>query len=258
MRRSERELGALLEDVSVDFPDTPDLAGLVRRRIESGPAPVETLRLPRTRPPALPPVLVAASVVVLALAVTLALSVTARRAVADLLGVVGIHITFDDEADVSVEPRAPLRLGEPASIPAASERARFDVLVPSGDRRWAVYYDPAIGSTGMVSLVYPHDARSTKDVDLLVTQFVASIDGTFFKKVGLEGGDVMYVDVRSAAGFWIGGEHVFYYAEANGEPREETVRLAGKVLLWEEDGVTFRVEGAGTRRAALEIARSLR
>lgn len=263
VRRAERRAAALLEEASRArvFPEAPDLAARVRARIEAGPVPVAELRLPRTRWAPARPLAVAAAVVLLALGLTLSLSVTARRAVADLLGVVGIHITFDDEAAPGAPPSERLRLGSRVPLSIAERRAGFDVRIPStrvtGARSRAVYYDPDLGATGMVSLVYPADAETAAEADLLVTQFAASVDGAFFKKVALAGGDVTYAEIASARGYWVGGEHLFYYVDAESRTREETVRLAGKVLLWESGGVTYRVEGRGSLRAALRVARSL-
>jgi hypothetical protein len=261
---TDDRLAALLGEVARDvgFPPTPALADSVRRRIDAGPMPVARIRLPRTRPVLWRPALAILAIVAVALAATLALSVTARRAVADLLGVVGIHVTFDEEpGSRSPEPRAELDLGAQVSTSVASERAGFEVRVPSPPRSrrvWSVWYDPSIGASGMVSLVHPPDARRVDDVDLLVTQFVASVDGAFFKKLALDGADVTYAEVEGSQAYWIGGEHLFYYVGPDDEPRRETVRLAGRVLIWESGGVTYRVEGAPTLRAALRIAHTLR
>jgi hypothetical protein len=53
-------------------------------------------------------------------------------------------------------------------------------------------------------------------------------------------------------GLWIAGaEHVYTGGQA-------PPRLAGNVLLWEKDGVTFRLEGRTlTRERALELARQI-
>ncbi|MDQ3983425.1 MAG: hypothetical protein M3271_12165, partial [Actinomycetota bacterium] len=128
----DKAIAAALERVAqdVEFPETPPLAETVRRRIEAGPMPVGTIRLPRTRPSPWRPIAVGVSVVVVALAVTLSLSVTAREAVADLLGVVGIRITFDEGPEVSPPSDAELRLGTRVGVAAASERAGFDVVLP--------------------------------------------------------------------------------------------------------------------------------
>jgi hypothetical protein len=48
---------------------------------------------------------------------------------------------------------------------------------------------------------------------------------------------------------WIEGRHIV----TRGPER----RLAGNVLIWERDGVTYRLEGALSRRRAVEIARNL-
>ena len=261
MSRNGRDVALLLEAVArdVEFPATPQLASSVRARIESGPIPVATISVPRTRPPLWRPVLAAASVVLLALAVTLALSVTARRAVADFLGVVGIRITFDGDApDVPANRSSGLGLGESVSLAEASRRAGFDAMAPARREVGAVYFNADLGSTGMVSVVYPADAASMGDVELLVTQFVASVDETFFKKLAYDGADVTYVRIGSTDGYWVGGEHLFYYEDSEGRPREETVRLAGRVLLWEDGGITYRVEGARSLEAALRLARNLR
>lgn len=264
MRDAERRVAALLEDVAgeVEFPATPPLAASVRRRIEFGPPPVARAPLPRTKPPLWRPVLAALAVVVVALAATLALSVTARRAVADLLGVVGIRVTFDDGSrGEALRPSNELTLGEQMATYEAEDRAGFDVLVPStpeSRRVWAVYYDPSIGESGMVSLVHPPAAESVDDVELLVTQFAASLDGELFKKIAVSDTGVTYTRVGESDGYWIDGDpHFLYYVE-EGEPRPETVRLAGPVLIWESDGITYRVEGARSLRAALRLAHSLR
>ncbi len=40
-----------------------------------------------------------------------------------------------------------------------------------------------------------------------------------------------------------------------GNPVEESARLARNVLVWEEDGIAFRLEGDFTKEEALELAR---
>ena len=260
MRR--HELVAALQEAGreVAFPQTPPLAEGVRRRIEAGPIPVAAIRLPRTRPPRLRPALGTIAVVTIALAVTMSFSVTARRAVADLLGVVGIRVSFDDEPSVTPRPASSVPLGERLSRSAAGESAGLPVLVPttvSGPP--AFYYDPSVGESGMVSVVYPRSARTLAGVDLLVGQFRAALEEEYVKKVATLGSKVRFVPVRASDGYWIGGEpHLFFYVDADGEVRQDSARLAGRVLIWEEGGVTYRIEGAESLRAALRIASDLR
>ena len=49
--------------------------------------------------------------------------------------------------------------------------------------------------------------------------------------------------------------HEFLYLDANGNPQPDTARLAANTLLWERDGVTYRLESALDRDAALALAR---
>jgi hypothetical protein len=66
------------------------------------------------------------------------------------------------------------------------------------------------------------------------------------------------VSVSGAPGYWIeGGEHFFFYRDADGEVVDDTLRLVGTALVWEQDGLTLRVEGAPNLAAALRIAESL-
>lgn len=261
MRSRDRALVALLQEVSADdvFPPAPPLASSVRRRIEAGPRPVATIRLPRTRAAAWRPVLVSVAVVAVAIGVTLSISATARRAVADLLGVAGIHITFGDDRGAS-PPRDRIYLGERVSLEEASERAGFAVEVPDpsavGAPGPAVYYDPTIAADGMVSLVYPQDARKRRDMDVLVTQFEAPLDGVFVKKVATTQ-ELTFVNVGDARGYWISGKPHLVYSVGGAETPLGMVRFAGNVLLWADDGITYRVEGPRSLARALRIAQSL-
>jgi hypothetical protein len=87
---------------------------------------------------------------------------------------------------------------------------------------------------------------------VLVTQLRPLGGGTLLKKLAafsrVEDADI---DDRRR-GLWIAGEeHVVYWMEA-------PPRLAGNVLLWEDGGVTYRIEGKRlTKERALELARQM-
>jgi len=51
---------------------------------------------------------------------------------------------------------------------------------------------------------------------------------------------------------------LFFYRDASGIIQTETLRLAGNTLIWEQDGVTFRLEAQVSREDALRIAASFR
>jgi hypothetical protein len=72
------------------------------------------------------------------------------------------------------------------------------------------------------------------------------------------GARVESVSVNGGPGYWIeGGEHFFFYRDADAEVVQDTLRLVGTALVWEQDGLTLRIEGASSLRDALRIAESL-
>ena len=240
LQRELRDLGA-----RVEYPPTPDIAGGVRARLEAEPRP----RIPFARRRAL---VLALAALLVAVGAVMAVP-QARTAILELLGLRGVTIERVPEQP-EVPPGADLALGERVTLEEARERAGFDVLVPVDEPPDDVYFSRDVVG-GRVSFVY----GSTDRVDLLLTQFEASFEDRFIRKTAGPGTTIEDVTVNGGRGFWISGEmHVFLYLDANGSPREDTRRLAGNVLLWEQGPVTVRLEGAETRDDALGFARSLR
>jgi hypothetical protein len=54
-----------------------------------------------------------------------------------------------------------------------------------------------------------------------------------------------------------GGTHFFFYRDPDGKIVETTIRLVGSALLWEEEGLVIRIEGAPNLEAAQKVAASL-
>ena len=77
-----------------------------------------------------------------------------------------------------------------------------------------------------------------------------AVGGTIEKYVRMEQ-RVERVEVDGQPGIWVEGRHVV--SGLFGEPR-----LAGNVLLWEQEGLTLRLEGRFTKEQALDLARSVR
>lgn len=234
----------------LDYPPTPALASAVRQRLEEGPKPS------RVRSPLglrwQPAMATLAILVVIAVA-ALSFSPQARNAVADFLGVGGVRIGFDDSPP-TVTPNEGPDLGPEVSLEEAEREVGFEVKVPEPEELGS----PQIHLTrppesGMVSLYYP-DAF---DEGLLVTQFRAGVDEVFFKKLTLEGATVEYLTVREGPAYWVTGSHFFAYVDPDGNIREESLRIAENVLLWEENGITYRIEGSFGKGEALAIAGSL-
>lgn len=228
----------------VDWPDT-DLSGKVRSRL---------VDVPRTR---LRPGWAVASLLT-AVCLLAVLTPGGRTAVADLLGVVGIEIRWSEVGTPPATHRD-LALGEPVALQAAVDSANFVVLVPAGEvgRPDVVYADD-----GRVSTVWNPTTMlpevGDSGIGLLHMQFSARLDTGLLTKRLADGTGVTAVDVRGRTGFWIDGEpHVLAYVGPDGQERTDTTRLAGNVLLWEEDGVTHRMESALSLDAARSIAATL-
>lgn len=234
----------------VDYPPTPALATAIRHRLAEGPRP-SRLRSPlgfRWQPA----MATLAILVVIAVA-ALTFSPQARNAVADFLGLGGVRIGFDGSPPRATPDEGP-DLGPQVSLEEAELEVGFEVKVPE----LAELGSPQIHLTrppgsGMVSLYYP-DAY---DGGLLVTQFRAGVDEVFFKKLTLEGATVEYLTVRDGPAYWVTGSHFFAYVDPDGAIREESLRIAENVLLWEEGGITYRIEGGIDKGEAIAIAGSL-
>ena len=103
---------------------------------------------------------------------------------------------------------------------------------------------------------FPTDPAS--GIGLIVTQFRADIGPDVFEKL-IEGGvRVMPARVHGEPAWWVaGGDHFFFYRDAQGHIVDSTLRLASPTLIWEEGGVTYRVEGAPSLAEAARVAESL-
>lgn len=199
----------------------------------------------------------------------LALSPATREAVADFIGLGGVRIeTVDpDEIESPMRGRS-LRLGSPTTLEAARAAVPFPVRVPSlGALRGPdeVYLDRDTPPGGMVSLVYrdrtDFEASPETGVSVLITQFSARLmrPGEVFQKGLPPRTDVERVKVDGVEAYWLSGApHAFYYRTDRGAIGEEPFRLVDEVLLWERDGVTFRIEANAPLDEVLAIARSLR
>ncbi len=248
----EREL----EELRVEWPETPDLAAAVTVRLATAPAPRAPRRLRWLDRPAWQlGVAVTAALIAVVMAVP-----PARSAVLEFLGLKSVKIERR-------EPRpsrfgSGLALGEPVTL----ERARrsFPVVVPEAvGEPDAVYLaeHPAFGTR--VDLLYrarPGLPRASSiGAGLLVTELRATAEPVIEKTIGstskLErltvGGDPAY--------FISGAEHGFAYVPSpGGNPVFEDQRLAGTTLLVERsDGLLLRIEGRLSRDQAVRIAESM-
>jgi hypothetical protein len=212
-----------------------------------------------------------AALLLIAIVGGLVLVPEARNAIADRLGLQGVLIRWVDEVP-SPEPSqvgAPLLLGRPVSLDAAQAAVDFPIRVPTAagfDAPGEIYLlDQDEGA--MVSFVYPAGpglpASNETGVGALLTQFRGEADRGLIEKGLADDGAretrLQAVPVDGEPGFWISGTpHGFFFVCYDaGECREERYRLAGNVLLWEQDGVTLRLESILSLDEALAIAESV-
>ena len=270
---SERDVA--LENVlrslarQIDYPAERDLVVAVRDRIEAGPAvrrgPAARLAWwLRNAAVALREPAFAATMVVVLVSVALILSPAARVAVADWLGFDDVRVTFD-EPPVRPTPAVgdDLRLGDPVSLAEARSRVGFEVMVPSElGAPDEVYFDEFV-SDGQISLVYRErdDLPRAPDslVGAIVTQFEADfLDQEFYEKFLGASATVQEVTVSGVRGVWIDQAHAIIFRDADGRQDVEESRLSGPSLIWEKDGIVYRLESNLPVGRALIVAESLR
>jgi hypothetical protein len=246
-------LAAALNDLSaaVEFPPTPDLAGTVAQAIAAGPRSV-TWSQPR---------LLRRGIVLGVLATILVASVAGAVGI----GIGAIQIKFADGTPLPT-PVTSVRyrtLGREVSLETAAAAVGWKIAVPDDPvlgKPDAIYLN-AIPSGGTVSFVwgdregYP---AAGDGIGVVVTEFPAEIGPEAFQKMIDEGTTVERVVVGTWPGWWVeGGTHAFFYTDQNGQMVDTSLRLVTSALIWEKNGVAFRVEGAPDLKSAMRVAESL-
>jgi hypothetical protein len=233
---SELELALTRLGGEVDYPESPDLVGPVRRRLAAGRRPVAWRR----------PLVIALAALLVAVAAAMAVP-QARSQILDWLGIGSVTIRYVDDLPKVGKTQDDLALGERVSLADARERASFPVRVPTLEG----LQDPDVylGQLGQVSFLY----GSEEDPRLLITQIIGT---GALEKLLSQATTVERVRVGPAEGAWLeGGEHVLFFPSTG----PESQRLVGNTLLLErEDGVTVRIEADVSEREALRIFRSMR
>jgi hypothetical protein len=253
---TELEQALVSLGAEVQFPETPDLAAAVRRRLEAAPSQ-RAWRRPRGRTFVL-------AFAVFAVSVGAVMAVPpARSAILEFFGLKGATVQRVDELpELPAGVSTSLQLGRPISLDQAGKLARFEVLVPKalGDPDGA--YHSVTPPGGRISLAYePRDglpeARET-GVGLLVTEYRGDLAPEFVGKMAGEGVSIERVSLDGEPGLWLeGDQHFLFFRGPDGEFVEDTARLAGNTLLLEQGNLLMRLEGEITREQALEIAASL-
>lgn len=116
---------------------------------------------------------------------------------------------------------------------------------------------------GQITLVYAPSSLLPESpipgVGALVSVFKANVEPGIFQKVAEPGTTVETVQIDGTTGYWLSGApHSYGYSTPNGEFTIDTLRLATNTLLWEVNGVTYRLEAHIDKATALRIANTIK
>jgi hypothetical protein len=235
LERELRDLSAWLET-----PDAPEVTARVRAQLA---APVPRRRRWRYY--------LAAALVALLVALLPPGRAALADAVAGLLRFAGIIIATSPAPALPTGTPSPLPSQRPATLDEARRNVRFPIRLPAklGPPDQVLVADPdGTGTYRVATLLYRGGA-------LRIDAFDGRLDPVFQKQAGGPGAD--WVQVNGGFAVWIGGPHALTYVDRAGQVRVETARLAASTLIWEQAGVSYRLEGDLTKLEAIEIANSL-
>ena len=230
---SELELALTRLGRELDYPETPDLTGALRRRLVEGRRPRSWRR----------PLVIALAAVLVVVAAVMAVP-QARSEVLDWFGIGSVTIHYVDELP-KLERREEFELGARVPLAEARDRAQFAILMSTleGLEHPKVYYR---GDIGMVSLLY----GTEEEPRLLISELVSP--GAIDKLLSSQT-DVEPVREDEWSGAWLsGGQHVLFLPV-----QDQLLRLVGNVLVVHNSSTTVRIEVDVSKDEALRILRSL-
>ncbi len=162
---------------------------------------------------------------------------------------------------------AALRLGEPTTAADAAARTGLPVPVPRALGAPGAIFVVTPPASGQVVVVYPASATlpdsPVAGVGALLSTVPGTIDRGMFVKVAGPGTVVEELTFVVASGstvhaIWLAGApHQYAFDDAAGSPVFDDLRLATNTLLWNDDGVGYRLEAAVARDEAVRIASSV-
>jgi hypothetical protein len=223
----------------LDVPETPGMTDAVLARLDEKPSP----RWHR--------VVAAAVAALVALATAMAVSPAVRAAVYDLLRIGGVEIHENEPAPVTPVPSVdpPLPGEHDVTLDEARRELDFSLRLPKDLGQPATVR--LIDGARVVSMAF-----GSAHGQVRIDEFDGGL-APMFAKFTLAA-DVYQVTVAGTPAVWVDRPHPVLYDDRDGIMHEETARIAGSTLIFEKDGVTYRVEGDLTEHQAIEIAESLR
>lgn len=233
LRALGRSLGAAMDD---DAPAPAVVATAVLDRLRTAPEPARTSWRPAGR---------RLAVAVVAVLVALGLTPPVRAAVGEWLGIGAVAVRpGPSQPSASAPPTAPAGL----SLAAAAELTGLTPVVP-----------PVLGPPDGVEVSDGHRVLSLtwgSGAGTVRLDQVADPLSPLFVKTAVLGSTAAPLTVDGRDAWWFGTPHDLVLPAPDGTERTESARVAGPTLVWVDDGVTFRLEGADGRRHAVEIAAS--
>lgn len=241
---------------SFSYPPTPDVAASVRDRLARAAVhPVRGRLQPR-------PSWVALALALVLFAVALLTVPEVRAAVRALFRIGSVEVVVATPTPAQGLAATPLPLwgldlAGRTTLEDAQRQVRFPILLPD--------YPADIGRPTHVfvqAIPFPSailawvDPRQPDKPGLALYQ----IDGDqFAQKTADETTVLERTTVRGLDALWISGPHVILLRDPIGGSSLDVTRLVeGNVLLWEEKGITYRLESGLTLEEARKVAESLR
>jgi len=268
------DLERRLEDLGrhLDYPGAANLAAAVGRRARQAGAPRPFWRRALLAPvpgrSAWPSTLLAAAAIAVVVIAALVAFPPSRDAIAGFLGLRGLIVQR-----VPLTPSAGpsntgplgrrLALGNEVTLAQARAAVPYPVLLPAslGEPDQVYLLNPS--SRQAVALVYlpraglPESAHT--GVGLLLIEFPGKLQSAFMEKMLGPDATLEQVSVDRQPGFWVSGSpHGFLYLDQKGEVVDDTYRLAGNTLIWNQGSLLLRIEADIGKEQALAVAASLR
>lgn len=255
------DMDALLRQAAEAFayPPTPGIAGAVTARLrEPAPSPLASLagRLSEIvrgwwgRPvPRVAIALLTAALAVIGIALAIPQS---RTALAEFFGL--SHVRVEQEPSLGPPPPilSPDRFARPVSLGQAQELVDFPLRFPTRDgpslRPDAAYLRGEEVNAPVVIFVYEDEG-----FDLYQTR------QGFLGKGGTDPSLIHEIEFGGRPALWIDeGGHIASFLDEQGRVMVESRRTVERAtLLWEESGITYRLETALSQEEAIRLAESL-